>query len=144
MLQPRLAALEHAGSGFPADYHKFYKGSEIVRCRRKGYSYTIINHSAGFLYFQNGDFTVSMHIGASFCEHRSFIPETLASTGENAYALHQTMTGWYYLPFEEKPETSDWWKMDHTKRAQLHGPDMIFDVEAVSYTHLTLPTNSRV
>lgn len=39
------------------------------------------------------------------------------------------MTGWYYLPFEEKPETSDWWKMDHTKRAQLHGPDMIFDVE---------------
>ena len=81
MLQPRLAALEHAGSGFPADYHKFYKGSEIVRCRRKGYSYTIINHSAGFLYFQNGDFTVSMHIGASFCEHRSFIPETLASTG---------------------------------------------------------------
>ena len=40
-----------------------------------------------------------------------------------------TMTGWYYLPFEEKPETSDWWKMDHTKRAQLHGPDMIFDVE---------------
>ena len=44
MLQPRLAALEHAGSGFPADYHKFYKGSEIVRCRRKGYSYTIINH----------------------------------------------------------------------------------------------------
>ena len=127
--QARLAALEHAGSGFPADYHKFYKGSEIVRCRRKGYSYTIINHSAGFLYFQNGDFTVSMHIGASFCEHRSFIPETLASTGENAYALHQTMTGWYYLPFEEKPETSDWWKMDHTKRAQLHGPDMIFDVE---------------
>ena len=42
--------------------------------------------------------------------------------------LHQTMRGWYYLPFEEKPETSDWWKMDQSKRKKKLGPDMEIDV----------------
>ena len=38
------------------------------------------------------------------------------------------MHGWYYLPFDEKPETSDWWKMDNASRNKLHGPDINFDV----------------
>ena len=42
--------------------------------------------------------------------------------------LHQTMRGWYYLPFEEKPETSDWWKMDQSSRKKKLGPDMEIDV----------------
>ena len=26
---------------------------------------------------------------------------------------------WYYLPFKEKQDTSDWWKMDQSKREKL-------------------------
>lgn len=39
------------------------------------------------------------------------------------------MTGWYYLPFAEKPATSDWWQMDNAHREKLYGPDMVFDVQ---------------
>lgn len=42
--------------------------------------------------------------------------------------LHQTMRGWYYLPFSEKPDTSDWWQMDHAARPKKTGPDMEVDV----------------
>lgn len=127
MLQPALIELEHEGCATPADYHKFYEGSGILRCRRGGWSYTLLNHSPSFLFFQNGDFCLNLRIGASFCEHRNFTPETLEPAA-GGYALHQTMTGWYYLPFAEKPATSDWWQMDHTRRQKLYGPDMVFDV----------------
>jgi len=128
MLQPQLIALEHESSGAPQQYHKFYEGSGIVRCRRGDWSYTLLNNSPTFLFFQHGDFCLNLRIGASFCEHRNFVPETLAPRPQGGYALHQTMTGWYYLPFAEAPATSDWWQMDHSKRQKLYGPDMVFDV----------------
>ena len=53
--------------------------------------------------------------------------ETLEET-EDGFVLTQTMRGWYYLPFKEKPETSDWWKMDHTKREKKMGPDLTIEV----------------
>ena len=42
--------------------------------------------------------------------------------------LHQTMRGWYYLPFTKKPDTNDWWQMDHSTRPKKSGPDMEIDV----------------
>ena len=39
------------------------------------------------------------------------------------------MHGWYYLPFQEPQGTSDWWKMDHTKREKKLGPDLSIEVE---------------
>jgi hypothetical protein len=38
------------------------------------------------------------------------------------------MRGWYYLPFPEKPATSDWWQMDNASRPKKLGPDMHIDV----------------
>ena len=116
------------GSATPTNYHKYYEGSGIVRCRRGSWSYTILNNSPSFLFFQHGDFTLTVRIGASFCEHRNFVPAALAPK-DGGYALHQTMTGWYYLPFAEKPATSDWWQMDNAHREKLYGPDMVFDVQ---------------
>lgn len=78
MLLPELAALEHEGCATPTNYHKYYEGSGIVRCRRGSWSYTILNNSPSFLFFQHGDFTLTVRIGASFCEHRNFVPATLA------------------------------------------------------------------
>ena len=80
------------------------------------------------MFFQHGDFTLTVRIGASGCEHRNFVPAALAPK-DGGYALHQTMTGWYYLPFADKPATSDWWQMDNAQREKLYGPDMVFDVQ---------------
>lgn len=127
MLLPELVLLEHEGCAVPTNYHRYYESSGIVRCRREGWSYTILNNSPNFLFFQHGDFCLTVRIGASFCEHRAFVPALLAPQ-EGGYTLHQTMTGWYYLPFAEKPASSDWWQMDNASRERLYGPDMIFDL----------------
>ncbi len=143
---PGLISFEHEGSGIPADYRRFYTDSNIVRGRNGRYSYSVINKCPNFLYFQSGTLTCGFKIGASFCEHRAFVSETMeAFKADNVPAersdieghgavwfhLHEKKVGWYYLPFTEKPETSDWWKMDHSKRDKLIGPDMIFDIDVM-------------
>lgn len=128
MIQPELIEFEHNTSNLPNVYHKHYKESDIVRCRRDSYSYSIINHSPTFLYFQHGDLTLSLKIGASFCEHRAFISQTLTQT-EYGYNLSERKVGWYYLPFEKAQDTTDWWKMDNASRDKLYGPNMDFDIQ---------------
>lgn len=128
MSLPELVDVEYDRSEIPTSYNRFYKESEIVRVRKEDYSYTILNHSSNFVYFQHGDLTVSVKIGASLCEHRSFKGETMVKT-ENGYELKQNMKGWYYLPFGEYQGTTDWWKMDNKKRELLHGPNLDFDVK---------------
>lgn len=127
MLHEELIDFEHEGSQIPQNYHKHYQESDILRHREKEYSYSVINHSPCFLYFQHGDFTVSLKIGASFCEHRSFLSQTLTKE-EDGYHLREDKVGWYYLPFQEPQDTTDWWKMNHSKREKLLGPNMNFDL----------------
>lgn len=128
MNSPEFITFEHTSSKFPDDYHKHYEESGIVRSRRENYSYSLVNNSPSFLYFQNGDLTVSLKIGGSFCEHRAFQSQKLVKT-EKGYQMSQKMIGWYYLPFDQAPDTSDWWKMDHKNRNQLKGPNMEFDIQ---------------
>ncbi len=129
MLMPRLLEFEYETCGLLTDYCSYYKDSGIVRLRRGDYSASILNGSPTFLFFQHGDFSVSMKIGAGFCEHRYFTAQSITSVSETGgFQLKETKTGWYYLPFDEPQDTTDWWKMDHTKRDKLYGPDMIFDI----------------
>lgn len=130
MLQPELKEFEYAPSLVPCDYCRHYEASGIVRIRHNSYSCSILKGSPAFLYFQHGDFTVSMKIGAGFCEHRNFIADSLTplSPDEKGFSLKQKMSGWYYLPFSTAPDTSDWWSMDHSKREKLYGPDIMFEV----------------
>lgn len=124
---PHLKDLEHEGSLISTTYEKQYRDSNIVRCRNGNFSYTILSQNSTFLYFQNGDLTLSLKIGASFCEHRAFQAETLEKT-EQGYRLSQQMTGWYYLPFEKSQDSADWWSMNNDAREKIYGPDMNFEV----------------
>lgn len=128
MNQPELIDVEYEGSAILTSYDRFYKESEIARVRKEDYSYTVMNHGSNFCYFQHGNLTMSLKIGASFCEHRAFKPEVMTKD-EQGYHLSQTMRGWYYLPFGEYQGTTDWWKMDNTKREKLTGPDLNFHVD---------------
>ncbi len=130
MYMPALLSCESDVSGFLTTYHKHFEESGLVRVRNEQYSYSLQNHASSFLTFQHGDFTVCMKIGASFCEHRAFQPETILPV-QNGYVMKQTMQGWYYLPFEEPAGTTDWWAMDHSKRNKLNGPDLTFTVSII-------------
>lgn len=125
---PDHIGYEARESGTPTRYHAFYTDSGIARVRREKYTYTVMRGKSNFLYVHNGSIKLAMKIGGSFCEHRAFKAETMTMDDSGAFHLHQTMRGWYYLPFEEKPATSDWWKMDNASRKKKLGPDMDIDV----------------
>lgn len=128
MLHPALIDFESEKCGTPTDYHADYADSGIARVRRGRYTYTVMKEKSNFLWVHNGAIKLAVKIGGSFCEHRAFRAETMEMDESGAFHLHQTMRGWYYLPFPEKPATSDWWQMDNASRPKKLGPDMDIDV----------------
>lgn len=127
MLYPHLVDYESELRGMPTGYRAYYAESGIARVRRERYSYTVMQGKSNFLHVHNGSIKLAVKIGGSFCEHRAFKAEQMWEE-DGAFCLHQTMRGWYYLPFEEKPATSDWWQMDNASRKKKMGPDMDIDV----------------
>ncbi len=127
MLHPELIDFASELCGTPTRYHAFYADSGIARVRREKYTYTVMRDKSNFLYVHNGSIKLAVKIGGSFCEHRAFKAQTMEEV-DGVFHLHQTMRGWYYLPFEEKPDTSDWWQMDNASRKKKLGPDMDIDV----------------
>ncbi len=127
MLKPELIDVEHSECSTPESYRAFYPDSGIARVRRGDWTYTVMRDKSNFLYVNNGSIRLAVKIGGSFCEHRAFKASTMEDR-DGAFHLHETMEGWYYLPFEEKPATSDWWKMDNASRRKKHGPNMDIDV----------------
>lgn len=128
MLDPRYRALEFEGSYVRPDFRSYYQESEIARGQQGRFTYTVMGGKSNFLYLHNGTIKLEMKVAGSFCEHRAFKSEKMERLSEGEYHLSQTMRGWYYLPFAEKPETSDWWKMDNASRKRKTGPDMQIDV----------------
>lgn len=129
MLYPEYRSVEWKGCYQRKDFSKFYKESGILRARRGSFSYTVMRDKSNFLYFHNGTIKLAMKVAGSFCEHRAFIPDRMELQEDGSIHLKQIMRGWYYLPFAEKPETSDWWKMDQSRRQKKTGPDMEINVE---------------
>ncbi|WP_094548064.1 hypothetical protein [Petroclostridium xylanilyticum] len=132
MIHPEFIEFELQGSAFPDNYKKYYKDSGIVRVRKNDISFSIIENNSRFLYFQAGALTAYMKIGVSYFDQREFKIQKLEET-DQGYILNYRAQGWYYKPFNEKPDTTDWWKMDHSKREKIYGPnlDIIVKVQEV-------------
>lgn len=128
LLCPQYRDIAYGESFCSRDYHAFYKDSGIARCRSGRYTYTIMKGKSNFFYLHNGTMKLEIKVCGSFCEHRAFQAEEMEELSDGSYHLRQVMRGWYYLPFEEAPATSDWWKMDNAARQKKYGPDMQVDV----------------
>lgn len=128
MLYPQYRSLEFEGSYKRPDFAAYYEESGIARGQQGRFTWTVMNGKSNFFYLHNGSMKLEMKVAGSFCEHRAFKSERMEQLSEREYHLTQTMRGWYYLPFAEKPETSDWWKMDNAARSKKLGPDMQIDV----------------
>lgn len=117
------------GAGEPfappfTQYDRVFPESKIARVRRGGFSYTLMEDKANFLYFQSGALTMYMVIYANLCDTRNVIPQSI-ERAEGGYRLRAHAEGWYYLPFyPDKPATSDWWAMDnpHTRQRMKGSP----------------------
>ena len=128
MLHPEYRKLEFEGSYQRPDFESFYQESGIARGQQGRFTYTVMKGKSNFLYLHNGSMKLEMKVAGSFCEHRAFKGQQMERISRGTYHLRQTMGGWYYLPFTEKPATSDWWKMDNASREKKLGPDMQIDV----------------
>ncbi|MBO5096707.1 MAG: hypothetical protein J6B96_00155 [Agathobacter sp.] len=128
MLYPEYRSFEYDGIYEVPDFNAFYKDSGIARGKSGRYTYTVMNGKSNFFYIHNGTMKLEVKVGGSFCEHRAFKSENMERISDKEYHLSQVMRGWYYLPFKEKPDTSDWWKMDNASRDKKMGPDMHIDV----------------
>jgi len=118
MLYDRMQNYEFKGYGFLESYRKFFRNTGMLRVKRPQYTYTVMNGNVSFLYFKAGKTQLHWQIGESYCDIRNFIPQNIEEQGTKT-VLRGHAEGWYYLPFEKAPGTSDWSKMDHTKRNRV-------------------------
>ena len=93
-------------------YDRLFPASDIARFRADRWSCSLLRGKANCLYFQHGAFSMYMTIYSNLCDRRNFLSDTLVPT-DSGYEMKAHAAGWYYLPFPEKPETSDWWAMDN-------------------------------
>ena len=110
-------------------YDRLFEHSDIARVRRGGFSLTLMRGKPNFLYFQSGALPLYMAIYQNLCDQRNFVPETLQRT-ERGFRLSGRAPVWYYQPFDQKPQTSDWWRMDNAARARLTAEGLHTLVEA--------------
>lgn len=94
---------------------RLFPDSDIARIRSGKWSCSLLKGKANCLYFQHGAFSMYMTIYSNLCDRRNFLADTLERT-PTGYRMRAHAAGWYYLPFPEKPETSDWWAMDNPHR----------------------------
>lgn len=128
MLCPQYRNLEFGESYDFGNFHAFYRDSGIVRGRNGRFTYTVMSGKSNFFYLHSGTIKLEVKVCGSFCEHRAFKADNIEQLPGGGYHLNQVMRGWYYLPFEDAPETSDWWKMNQAARPKKYGPNMQIDV----------------
>lgn len=109
--------------GFLKTYHKLFKEAGVLRVKKENYSYTVMKNRSAFLSFNVNGLEAYLKIGESYCEIRNFVPDEM-DVQEGKTVLSHTARGWYYLPWKEKQNTSDWWQMDHKKRDLMITSDL--------------------
>lgn len=115
MIHKEMEDYEFMGYGFLDTYRKYFKEAGVMRVKNEKFGYSILKGKSTFTYIKFKDTLIYFKIGESYCDIRNFIPQNM-EVGEKEYTLSSTAKGWYYLPWEERQDTSDWWKMDHSKR----------------------------
>lgn len=127
MLHDFMEQYEFKGYGFLESYHKHFKEAGVLRVKRPGYGYSVLKGKSAFLFLKFGETLVYVKIGESYCDLRNFLPESLEER-DGTTVLTSVARGWYYLPFKEKQDTEDWWKMDHKKREILNSSEIAMTV----------------
>lgn len=123
MLHDFMMNYEFKGYGFLETYHKHFEEAGVIRGKTPEYGYSILKGKSAFLFLKFQETLIYLKIGESYCDIRNFIPQTIEEK-DGVCILTSVAKGWYYLPFAEKQETNDWWKMDHTKRELLNSSEI--------------------
>lgn len=123
-LETKMLSIQTTKPSF--EYEKHFVDSGIMRKRIGDATLTLVKDRPLFAKLQYGDKKMLVRFAGSFFgPHAQFIGQTLTPT-EGGYRLTYHKTWGYKRPLEQPQGTSDWRKMDHTKRADVCMQD--FDV----------------
>ena len=130
LLMPELQTFEPdlRNVEIPTEYHAYYPNSNILRVRKGNFSYTLLSGKPEFMYVKFGNREMSLRMCSSFFAVAQFAPEKLEKT-ETGYRMTFRGHGEYKGQFSEKPETSDWYQMDHSLRPVLHSCDLDYTLD---------------
>ncbi len=118
MLYDWMQEMEFKEMGMPYEYNKYFPYSGLVRVKKGNITYSLLGDNSNFLFFQNDCLRLGMKIGVSYFEHRNFKADVIEHN-KDTYIMKFRADGWYYMPFKEKPSTTDWWQMDNSKRERI-------------------------
>ena len=99
-------------------YNRFYEASGVARFREGDFALTIVKERPVFIKFQYKNHAGYVRMAGSFFARGQFAAQSLTQT-EDGYELRFHDRWGYKRPLPEKPETSDWTKMDHSKRENV-------------------------
>ncbi len=97
-------------------YARVFPHSGVGRWRWDDMVVTALAGKPDFLYVTKGDMNLCLSLYANVCDKRNFVAQAIEPLSDHAFRLVSRFESWYYEPFAEKQETSDWWQMDHGKR----------------------------
>lgn len=127
MLHDYLADCFLSGRGYKKEYRRYFKGAGVYRVKTDIFTYTVLRDKSRFLYIDFKGFIVGIRIGESLAYVRNFIPTDI-EIKDRSVRLSAAAHGNYYEPFDTPQPTTDWWKMDHSKRKILESPKLNMEV----------------
>jgi len=127
-LKDRMLALETSKPDLT--YNKHFVESGIVRWRKNDISVTLIKDRPLFAKLQWGEHTAHLRLAGCFFARGQFRAQELIPI-EGGYRLTFHDRWGYKRPLTEKPETSVWRQMDHSKREQAAMRDFDLAVDFI-------------
>ncbi len=130
ILHPELLErmLSLTGAEPNLNYEKYFEASGLVRWRKGDVSATLIKERPLFAKFQWANHTIHLRLAGSFYARAQFRAQEITPI-ENGYRMTFHDRWGYRRPLTEKPATSVWREMDHSKREQAMMKDFDFCVE---------------
>ncbi len=95
--------------------NRLLKDSGLLRLSRKGLNLWAVENQPAFLHLKKGNIEFYIKGGIHFFNARHLLFENIRKEGEG-YAMDFVGKGHYYQPFKRYQGTSDWHKMDRSKR----------------------------
>lgn len=127
LLNPELMSYEPVLGDRPITFNIFHK--DIVRRKNDDFSVTLLTRSPNFLFIQKGNLRCFVRICASFFAVAQFIPADIKKIDDDTYYMTMTGEGRYRGPLPDKPETSKWKEMDHSKRPIINQVQLTYHVK---------------
>lgn len=104
------------------NYDHYFKSSGIVRYRRNDFTMTLVKDMPQFIKLQYERHTVFVRLAGSFYARGQFVAQKLEQIGSSYHMSFHDRWG-YKRPLSTPQNTSDWRKMDHSKRESVSMQD---------------------